>query len=46
MFTDTLEIQSSTVSVEPSAGSSDIPCAQFFFSIYPQVEQLPKGDFH
>lgn len=46
VFTDTLEIQSSTVSVEPSAGSSDIPCAQFFFSIYPQVEQLPKGDFH
>lgn len=47
VFTDTLEIQSSTLCpVEPIAGSSDIPCAQFIFSICPQVEQLPKGDFH
>lgn len=47
VFTDVLKIQSSIeCPVEASAGSSDVPFAQSSFSIYPQVEQLPKGDFH
>lgn len=47
VFTDVLKIQSSIeCPVEASAGSSDVPFAQSSFSIYPQVEQWPKGDFH
>lgn len=47
VFTDVLEIWSSTeCPVEASAGSSDVSFAQFSFSVYPQMEQLPKGDFH
>ena len=47
VFTVVLEIWSSTeCPVEASAGNSNVPFAQFCFSIYPQMEQLPKGDFH
>lgn len=47
VFTDVLEIWSSTeCPVEASAGNNDVPFAQFSFSIYPQLQLLPKGVFH
>lgn len=47
VFTNVLEILSSTERpVKACAGNNDVRFAQFSFSVYPQLELLPKGVFH